>query len=205
MCANVQSLITRVNLPGSPDDGRIQLINNAYINTALQDTSGIDASYKYALDTDRWGRFNVDLGYSLTLTNKYKQTADDELIDYRDLPPEFFYSERSRARGSLTWTKGDWASTVFGTRYGSAFSQAEADGVNAAGAFYPRRLAPYFLWNLSVGKKFGENVLATFQVVNVFDNQYRKDNSRTAYPFFDPYIGADPLGRRFYVSLQYKF
>ena len=56
-----------------------------------------------------------------------------------------------------------------------------------------------------MGKKFGENVLATFQVVNVFDNQYRKDNSNTTYPFYNPFIGADPLGRRFYVSLQYKF
>ncbi|PWB29251.1 TonB-dependent receptor [Stenotrophomonas sp. SPM] len=205
VCQNVLGLITRTNLPGSPDDGRIQRINNAYINTALQDTSGIDASYKYALDTDRWGRFNVDLGYSLTLTNKYKQTADDDLIDYRDLPPEYFNPERSRARGSLTWTKGDWATTVFGTRYGSAFSYAEADGTNSAGGDYSRRLAPYFLWNLSVGKKFGENVLATFQVVNVFDNQYRKDNSNTTYPFYDPFIGADPLGRRFYMSLQYKF
>ncbi len=205
LCSQLSSLITRVNSPGAPDDGRITRINNAYINTALQDTSGIDATYKYALDTDRWGRFNVDLGYSLTLTNKYKQLKDEPLVDYRDLPPENWYPERSRARGSLTWTKGDWATTVFGTRYGSAFSNAEADGTNSVGGSYPRRLAPYFLWNLSVGKKFGENVLATFQVVNVFDNQYRKDNSYTAYPFFNQYIGADPLGRRFYMSLQYKF
>ncbi|MCF7752669.1 TonB-dependent receptor [Bacillus subtilis subsp. subtilis] len=205
LCSQLSTLLTRVNSPGAPDDGRLSRINNAYVNTALQDTSGIDASYKYALDTDRWGRFAVDLGYSLTLTNKYKQLKDEPLVDYRDLPPENWYPERSRARGSLTWTKSDWSTTVFGTRYGSAFSNAEADGVNSAGGWYPRRLAPYFLWNLSVGKKFGENVLATFQVVNVFDNQYRKDNSFTAYPFYQPFIGADPLGRRFYVSLQYKF
>ncbi|MET0130453.1 MAG: TonB-dependent receptor [Stenotrophomonas chelatiphaga] len=205
VCQNVQSLITRINSPGAPDDGRISRINNAYINTALQDLSGIDASYKYRLDTDRLGRFDFDFGYSLTLTNKYQQTADDELIDYRDLPPEYWYPERSRARGSVTWTKGDWATTVFGTRFGSAFSDAAASGTNAAGGDYPRRLPPYLLWNLSVGKKFGENVLATFQVVNVFDNQYRKDNSYTAYPFYNYALGADPLGRRFYVSLQYKF
>lgn len=205
LCSQLSALITRVDQPGAPDNGRISRINNAYINTALQDTSGIDASYKYNLDTDRWGRFNFDLGYSLTLTNKYKQLKEEPLIDYRDLPPEYWNPERSRARGSVTWSKGDWATTVFGTRYGSAFSSLDTAGTNSAGGYYPRRLPPFFLWNLSVGKKFGENVLATFQVVNVFDNQYRQDNSRTAYPFYDPFIGADPLGRRFYMSLQYKF
>jgi outer membrane receptor protein involved in Fe transport len=205
LCSQLSTLITRVDQPGAPDNGRISRINNAYINTALQDTSGIDASYKYNLDTDRWGRFNFDLGYSLTLTNKYKQLKEEPLIDYRDLPPEYWNPERSRARGSVTWSKGDWATTVFGTRYGSAFSSLDTAGTNSAGGYYPRRLPPFFLWNLSVGKKFGENVLATFQVVNVFDNQYRQDNSRTAYPFYDPFIGADPLGRRFYMSLQYKF
>ncbi|MDV3515005.1 TonB-dependent receptor domain-containing protein [Stenotrophomonas sp. C1657] len=205
LCSQLSTLINRVDQPGAPDNGRISRINNAYINTALQDTSGIDASYKYNLDTDRWGRFNFDLGYSLTLTNKYKQLKEEPLIDYRDLPPEYWNPERSRARGSVTWSKGDWATTVFGTRYGSAFSSLDTAGTNSAGGYYPRRLPPFFLWNLSVGKKFGENVLATFQVVNVFDNQYRQDNSRTAYPFYDPFIGADPLGRRFYMSLQYKF
>lgn len=207
ICSNLYQLITRTNAPGSPDDGRIQRINNSYINTALQDTTGIDATYRYRWDTDRVGRFNVDLSYSLQLTNEFKQTADEDLVDYRDLPPSqnFWYPERSRVRGSVSWTYGDWTTTVFGTRYGSAFSNAEVDGTNTAGGEYGRRLAPYMLYNLSVGKQFTPNLLAQLQVVNVLDNQYREDNSYTAYPFFNNYLGADPLGRRFYVSLAYKF
>ena len=49
------------------------------------------------------------------------------------------------------------------------------------------------------------DILAQFTVVNVLDNQYRKDNSFTAFPFYQPFIGADPLGRRFNLSVQYKF
>ncbi|KAG1435731.1 hypothetical protein G6F55_014298 [Rhizopus delemar] len=45
LCSQLSTLITRVNQPDAPDNGRISRINNAYINTALQDTSGIDASY----------------------------------------------------------------------------------------------------------------------------------------------------------------
>lgn len=206
-CDNLYQLITRVNSPGAPDDGRVSRINNSYINTALQDTSGIDATYKYRLDTDRLGTFSFDMSYSLQLSNKFKQTKDEELKDYRDLPPSenYWYPERSRVRGSASWRYDDWTTTLFGTRYGSAFSYAEVPGTNSAGGTYGRRLAPYFLWNMTVSKKFGPNVEASFQVVNLFDNQYRKDNSYTGYPFFNPYLGADPMGRRFYVSLGYKF
>ncbi|KQZ67921.1 MULTISPECIES: TonB-dependent receptor [unclassified Lysobacter] len=204
-CANIMGLVTRTVAPGTGLDGRLERINDAYINTALQDTSGIDATYRYKFDTDRWGDFDLSLGYSLVLTNKYKQFDDEELIDYRDLPPQVFYPERSRVRGSITWSKGDWSTTVFGTRYGSAFSNAEASGVNAAGGEYGRRLQPYMLYNLQVQKKFSESVMAQLSVINVLDNQYRQDNSETGYPFFNYPIGADPLGRRVYLSLTYKF
>lgn len=206
-CQNLYQLITRVNAPGSPDDGRVTRINNSYINTALQDTTGIDASYKYRLQTDRLGTFNFDLSYSLQLTNKYKQTDDEPLKDYRDVPPSenYWYPERSRVRGSASWRYSDWTTTLFGTRFGSAYSFAEVNGENAAGGKYGRRLAPYMLYNLTVAKKFGPNVEASFQVVNLLDSQYRKDNSYTGYPFFNYALGADPLGRRFYVNLAYKF
>lgn len=206
-CQNLYQLITRTNAPGTPDDGRVTRINNSYINTALQDTTGIDASYKYRLETDRIGIFNLDLAYSLQLSNKYKQTADEELRDYRDVPPSenYWYPERSRLRGSLSWRYDDWTTTVFGTRYGSAYSYAEKNGQNAAGGTYGRRLAPYMLYNMTVSRKFGPNLEASLQVVNVLNNQYRKDNSYTGYPFYNYALGADPLGRRFYVSLAYKF
>ncbi len=61
------------------------------------------------------------------------------------------------------------------------------------------------LYNLQVGKTWGENLNTTFTIVNVLDNQYRADGSQTGYPFFQYYLGADPLGRRFFLSTEYKF
>ena len=206
-CDNLYQLITRIDAPGTPDNLRVQRINNSYINTALQDTTGVDATYRYRLDTDRLGRFTFDVAYSLLLSNEYKQVADEDLEDYRDLPPSqnYWYPERSRVRGSVNWTYNDWSTTVFGTRLGSAWSEAEEAGENAAGGTYGPRLQPYMVYNLSVAKKFGPNVTAQLQVINVLDNQYREDNSYTAYPFFNPWLGADPLGRRYYVSIGYRF
>ena len=206
-CANILGLVTRTVAPGSTLDGRVERINDAYINTALQDTSGVDASFKYRMNTENWGRFDFDLGYTMVLTNRYKQLASEELEDYRDVPPSanFIYPERSRARGSISWSKDEWSAAVFGTRYGSAFSNAEKVGVNTAGGTYGRRLQPYMLYNAQVGYRFSKAVKAELSVVNVLNNQYREDNSYTAYPFFNPYLGADPLGRRYFLSVSYAF
>jgi outer membrane receptor protein involved in Fe transport len=198
-CQNVYNLIQRA---GGTTDGPIQRINSAYINAALTDTSGIDATYKYRLDTDRLGTFRLDLGYTIVLTDKYKQSEDDELIDYRDTPS--LYNSRSRVRGSLNWTIGDWSTTVFGVRYGTVRNAANADFTNAAGVYSGLRLKPYMLYNLAVEKKFGDNVRATLQVANVFNNQYRYDSSQ-GYPFFNSFNGSDPYGRRFNLSVAYSF
>jgi hypothetical protein len=198
-CQNIFNLVTR---QGGIPTGTVQRLNSAYINAALTDTSGVDTTWRYTLETESAGLFRFDLAYSIVLTNKYKQFADDELIDYRDDPSS---DSRSRARGSITWAKGDWATTVFGTRYGSTTSFAGVAGTNLAGESYGRRLAPYMLYNLQVAKQFGDKVLGTFTVNNVLDNQYRYDASHTAYPFFDTFNGSDPIGRRFNVSVTYRF
>jgi outer membrane receptor protein involved in Fe transport len=198
-CQNVYNLVQR---SGGTTTGAIQRINSAFINAALTDTSGIDASYRYRMDTNRFGTFNLDLAYSIILTDKYQEDDQDELFDYRDSPS--LYNSRSRARGSLGWRYNDWSATVFGTRYGTVRNAAGVSTTNAAGGYSPLRLSPYMLYNLQVAKRFGENVEATLQVANVFDRQYRYDASQ-AYPFFNVYNGSDPYGRRFHFSLAYKF
>ncbi|MBW8366576.1 MAG: TonB-dependent receptor, partial [Arenimonas sp.] len=198
-CQNVFGLVQR---QGDTPDGSILRINSAYINAANIDTSGLDATFTYVLDTDRWGTFSTNLGWSLVLTDKFRQFDTDVLVDFRD---DADLDSRSRARGSLTWEKGDWSTTVFGTRIGSNGSNAGADGVNLAGGEFSRRLAPWMQYNLQVGKRFSESTRATFSVINVLNDQYREDNSFTGYPYFQAFIGADPLGRRYNLSIQHNF
>ncbi len=198
-CQNIFGLVTR---QGGVPTGSIQRINSAYINAALSDTSGVDTSYDYRFETDDWGTFRINLGWSIVMTDKFKQFDADPLVEFRDVPG---LSSRSRARGSITWSYSDWSATVFGQRIGSNSSNAGVDGTNAAGGTFPRRLPPYMLYNFQIGRSFGESLRADFTVVNVLDNQYREDNSFTGYPFFQPFIGADPLGRRFNLAVTYRF
>lgn len=202
-CQNVIGLITRQSAPGTSLDGTVQRINSAYINTATVDTSGIDATLRYNWDTDSWGAWRLDLGYSVVLTDKFQQFADDPLIDFRDDLGNF--NQRSRVRGSLSWQQGDWNATVSGVRLGSNGNFVESAGTNAVGTEYGPRLAPYITYNLQVGKSFTPNWRGSFTVVNVTDNQRREDPSQTGYPFYFNFIGGDPLGRRFYATVEYSF
>ena len=190
-CQNIYGLITRTPSPGTTLDQRVQAINSAYINSAYQRVSGLDATYNYRWDTNRLGTFRLNLGWSLELNDEYQQSAGDAIVDSRDL---WDYNSRSRMRGSLGWQRNTWSATLFGTRYGSVVNWAETD-----------RLPPWHLYNLNIGKKFGDNTQVTLQVNNLLDNKYRLDPTYTGYPYFYSFHGSDILGRRYYVTLQHKF
>jgi outer membrane receptor protein involved in Fe transport len=206
-CQNVLGLITRLPPePGTINDQRVSAIRSAYINVALTDISGIDTTYRYNWQMGGLGHFYFDFAHALLLTNRYKQFESDPLIDYRDSP--LVNDQRSRVKTSLAWVtpSGDWRTTVTGVRYGTAGNVAGVEYIDpVTGAHEGKRLPAWFLWNLSISKKWGEHIDSQFTINNLANAQYRHDNSNIAYPFFDQYIGADPLGRRFYLSVGYKF
>lgn len=190
-CQNIYGMITRTDAPGTSLDGRLQTLNTAYINTAFQEVSGVDANFKYNFNTDRLGRFFFDIGYTIRMTDKSKQFEEDELVDYRDM---WDYDPRSRVRGSVGWAYNDWNVNLFGSRLGANQNWAETG-----------RLSPYITYNLQVAHNFTPQTRVEFTVVNLTDNQYRFDETYTGYPYFYAYNGADPLGRRFYMSVSHRF
>ncbi len=202
LCSNVASLVKRTTAPGTPTDGFIERINNAYINTALTDTSGVDTSYNWRHKMGRFGTLNLTMAHSLLLTYKFKTLKSDPLYDYRDTSS---VAQRARLRTTVGWSIGTWNTTLLANRYGSAVSTAGANGVNAAGQYYSTRLGPYITYNLSITKKVSDNLTVDFNAVNLTNKQYRSDNSATGYPFYNYAIGSDTRGRRYFLSARYKF
>lgn len=203
-CENILGLITRMNAPGTALDGRVERINNAYINTAWRENEGIDTTFRYRRTFDRLGTFGVSMLYSLVTSDKYQQLPELPIEQRRDTSYAII---RSRVRGSVTWNKGDYDVTLFGNRLGSAISYAEAAGCRLApddNICYPWRLAPFITYNLTVGKQFGPNVRAQFDVVNLTNNQFRDDAS-APWPYYYAWTGADPIGRTYNFSLSYRF
>ena len=190
-CQAVIASVSRNPAPGSTLDQRITEVNSTYINAAYVRNTGTDAALRYRFDTDRMGTFRTELGWTIVIKDEYQRFSSDPLVNNRDTPNLI---QRSRARGSFGWSKGDWSANTFFTRYGSTYNWAET-----------ARLAPWFQWNLNVSKKFGPNTMATFAVNNVFNNQYRADPTYTGYPYYYGGFGSDLQGRRFYLTLQHKF
>jgi outer membrane receptor protein involved in Fe transport len=195
-CQSIYPLVTRDQADPTdlnfPTVGRVALVNTGAINTAFSSNSGIDASLGYFYDTDSVGRLSFNLGYTLVMTEKYKQFDTDPLIDYRD--SLFGNGQRSRVRGSVGWSYQNFNTTLFGSRYGSA---PNATATN--------RLQPWMVYNLTMGYRFAEDFNATFIVNNVLNNYTRFDPTNTAYPFYDAFIGQDPRGRSFSLRLDYTF
>ncbi len=190
-CQDILSLVTRQSAPGTELDGRLASISRYPRNRAVLGTRGIDASWRYRLDTDRWGDFGFQLNWTHTLESTYAEFSSDPVIDNRDALNN--YEHRSKIRGSVSWEKGDWFGTLYGQRWGSTPNWAETS-----------RLGPYMLYNLTFGKRLTDDLKVTLAVENVLNNTRKRDITHTDYPYFNPYI-YNPVGRMIYVQAEYKF
>lgn len=189
-CNDMLSRVSRLSAPGTPNDGQITEIRRGPINRAYQSVSGIDTTLDYRLDTDRLGDFRFQIGYSHTLEQKTSQFKGDPVLDYRDNLTNFDF--RSRVRTTATWAKDDWQAAIFMLRYGSLPNWQETG-----------RIAPYFVWNMSVGKQITEDMQVNLYVNNVFDKTHPRDEGFNSYPYF--WRAYSPIGREIALELQYKF
>lgn len=189
-CQEILSRVTRTAAPTEPTD-RITGVRSGPVNTSYQRVEGVDASIRYRLPTDRFGNFSMSLEWSHVLSNERQVFATDPIDeDYRDDPLNFDF--RSRIRGSVGWSRGDWAANVFMLRYGSVPNWAETD-----------RIAPYFVWNVNATKKITENASVGVYVNNLFNKFAPSDDSYNSYPYF--WRGYSPIGREISAQFTYKF
>lgn len=189
-CQEIISRVTREPAAGEPTD-RITGVRSGPVNQSFQRVTGVDTALNYRLDTDRLGRFNWRFEWSYTHKNERQVFATDPIqTDWRDDPGNFGF--RSRIRASVAWSKGDWASSVFMSRYGSLPNWQET-----------ARIAPYFLWNANVSKKITDKLTASFYVNNIFNTFHPDDSGYNSYPYFSG--NFSPIGREISAQLQYKF
>lgn len=189
-CQSVLTRIDRINNPGASNDGQISEIRSGPINRAFLSTKGIDASVNYRFDGSDWGVFNTSLSWSHTLEQKTQEFPTDPVLSYRDDLTNFDF--RSRVRGSVVWELNDWNAAVFVSRFGSLPNWQETG-----------RIAPYFLWNINVGKSITDNQRVTLFVNNVFDNVHPRDDGFNSYPYF--WRAYSPIGREVSVQWEYNF
>ncbi|MHC9084414.1 TonB-dependent receptor plug domain-containing protein [Luteimonas sp. RIT-PG2_3] len=190
-CQYFRSLIEREGInPALGEDEYVLTYNSVPFNQAMQETTGIDASFKYALDTDRMGDFNFGLNWTHVLKLEDQEFPGSGIRNIRD--HKQFFNFRSRINWTASWERNDWAATVYGYRWGSLPNWEETG-----------RIGSYVIWNANVQKKLTEKATLGLYVNNVFDDLAPEDNSFNTYPFF--WGAYSPIGREVFVQFDYKF
>lgn len=190
-CQYFRGLVQRNGVdPDLGTDDEVVQFTSVPFNQAMQETSGIDATFRYRLDTDRLGNFDMGLTWTHVLKLEEQDFPGGEIVNTRD--HKQYFNFRSRINWNIGWEKNDWAANVYGYRWGSLPNWAETG-----------RIAPYIVWNASVAKKITDKVSVGLYVNNVFDKLAPRDDTFNSYPFF--WRAYSPVGREVFVQFDYKF
>ncbi len=221
-------VVQRVRRGDDPDGagpllGPILSVESGPINRAQRYVSGIDASLKYLLPTERHGDFSFQLNYTNLLSLETREFTSDVLKDKRDEEP------RSKLRGSVSWQGEKWNATLYADRVGSVRSVRYggclpfADGhvpnadkncldddqdsptLGQQTALYWGRVGPAITWSTNIGYQWSERAKVNLYVSNIFDSvNEEKDPFKRDFAFIADRIFS-PVGREVSVEYIYKF
>jgi len=166
-----------------------QIVRNPY-NQAMLRTSGIDATWRYRIPTDRFGTFNLKAGYTHVLKLEEQEFPGDEIINARD--DLGYYNFRSRANWQIGWAMRGWNASLYGYRYGSLPNYEESG-----------RIAPYIVWNANISRRITPQATLGLYVNNVLNKLSPTDDTYTDYPYF--YRSYSPIGRQIAAQFSYQF
>ncbi|GAB2862579.1 TonB-dependent receptor [Pseudoduganella ginsengisoli] len=188
-CVDTLARIQRYPLTALNKPGEIKEIRVNPINAASQETSGMDATVRYALRGTGWGDFTLRANYSKTLVQRYQQFNGDPVEDRLHALDSTDWPDKLGA--SLAWTAGRWTNTLSATRYGKI--------PNSAGTAY---LSPTTLANWSAVYRYNERLTLSAIVNNVFNKIKRDDTG--GWPYY-PVGNYSPVGRIGWVEVNYRF
>jgi len=188
-CVDALARVERNPANAVVDPNVINNINIVPINAASDHTRGIDFTSKWRWKTENLGNFLWTVNYSRVLEREYQQSKDGEKDNYlKDLTiPDW----RDRFNTSLSWSRGDWASTVLVNRYGKI-----PNGNQTA------YLSPTYLVNWSGTYQISPKASASIIVNNLFDKVKRDDTG--GWPYY-PVGSYSPFGRQGWLEFNYKF
>ena len=197
--------------PGKVDkDGSDYIVTMDYTNVAKDVASGADISLSAVLKTDM-GRFNANLDgtyYASYKTQLYPGAAESERVgEFGDFDYLWDLRVKWKHSASVTWTQGDWASTLSQNYTAGYKSEENGFGSGVVPAGYPTKVDSYTLYNLGITYKGIKNLTLTGTIKNLFDTKpslsaHNIDN--VAGAGWDGRVG-DPRMRSLNVTANYKF
>ena len=197
-CTTALSQITR------DTQGNINYIFTPKVNVSKELTNNLILSGSWRKDFGAIGVFVLQGSYSDSIRHDYQQYPGDPIINLLT-SPAYSTDFKTKANATLTWMKGDWASSLYVNRYGKSPNYL-ATVYNGYTRPLTGALPPWFQYNASV----------RYQVTPALEVSFLVNNILNKMPPFDPtYSGTtgtpynvnnyNVYGRSMYLQATYKF
>ena len=171
--------------------GQLQAVRVNPINVAEETTDGIDVAANFRLPTAAIGEFTLSGGYTYVFNHTVRQYPGDPVINQFAVDSNYDIP-REKGTASLTWSLGDFSTTLTGQRLGKLPNYDQDAYIKAS-----------YLFNLSARYDLNERLRVTGTVTNLFDQAPVFDPTYASYPYYD-ISWFDGVGRAFALQLTWK-
>lgn len=189
-CLDVLQRVAREENPLS-GDMELQSLSLLPINQSILNQTGVDMQLDYRYNTDNYGEFRLNLGYTNVIDYEEQIFSSDPVVDVRNALDN--YEPRSYVNGSVSWNYGSFSTTVFARRIGSTPNYDE-----------DARVSSWKTINMTATYDVNENLRFSLMSNNLLNERPPVDDTWTAWPYF--YRGQyNGFGRELFAEVQYRF
>ncbi|WAC62220.1 TonB-dependent receptor [Pseudoxanthomonas sp. SL93] len=173
-------------------DGYITSVRFAPINIANEETSGVDVTASYRLQTASAGDFRFSGSYTWTDEHTRQQYPGDPEEDMLDVSFSATTLPRQKGNLGLAWDKGTFGASVFGNYLGRV---ANYDNDAWTGS----------TWRFNAGARYDitDHLRVSLTINNLLDKMPPKDATWGNYPYYDT-SWFDSMGRSYFVQVTWK-
>ncbi len=185
--------------------GNINQVFANTINISKEMVSGILSSLDYKVDAGRYGKFDFNVQYQVTLVHSHQQFPGDP--DYNNFTNPYYsntWEFKTIGNVGVNWDIGPWSTTVYATRYGRTPNNAsvlDPAGVNGPNGGY---VPPWWIYNATVAYNFSDDVSLSIIGNNLRNSMPPKDNTWTSIPYYN-YNLYNVYGRSVFAELSVHF
>jgi outer membrane receptor protein involved in Fe transport len=175
--------------------GQITGITTGYVNGGFLNFTGVAADVQYQANLTDWGiEYGGQASLAVTASRLRRLENSTNKITTTKTYGEIGNSP-NQVQVAAEYTKNDVSFNLQGSYIGPAVFL----NTNSAEQTDQLRVSSYWLWSGGASYNFSKNLTGTVAVTNLFDEQ-------PPFPLAGAAIGVyDILGRRYSVSLRYKF
>jgi len=174
----------------------LQNVSRFPVNIASEVLSGIQASATYRTDFGRYGNLALSAQYYVELNHKQRNNPGDDYIDL--LHNYNSFENKTRSSASVSWSVGNWTSTLYGILYGKDVA------FNA-----PVIVGSWAQFNGNVQYDFDSKASLGLTINNITNRAPPVDSSfagspAVGPPYYNPYV-YNGYGRIYWMELKVHF